>query len=576
VEVVVLLAAFVLQVHLSVRQKSAILHEPLYSYAGYQYLTRGAYRVNFDSPPLLKQLAALPLLGADLDPVIGPEERFHPLSMRFFYENRLPPERLLARLRLPFLPLGIVLGVVVFLWARALYGAAGGILALWLYAFSIALLGEAGFANHDFGLTCASVLALYAGWRLCARPTLPRTIGTGIVLGLALVTKFSALLLVPALGALALADVVVRRTREPMGGALLRRAGALAAVLGVAALVVWADYGFGTGAIRVDLYRKAFEHIAPHSLAARVTARLPSTVHVPAALYVEGVVVQMLHGWVGHINYFLGEVSYHGWRHYYLVTLALRTPLPLMVLAVLRLVTWRPGGRGGGGAVRGAPTPAASGDGIAAVGTDGVPVARAARPRWWGELWLLAYAALTFVLFSLGRTQLGLRYVLVIFPLAFVFLGGLAAGGWGALRPAVRAIVTVCLAWYAVDALRTYPDYLTYFNPIAGGPDAGYRLVVEGTDLGQDAAGLQRFVAAHDIAEMQVSCFGCPPPRHLGPAFRPLGCRPVSGWLAVSVRHRVMPEPFLPKGCFDWLAAHEPVARIGHSIHVFHLPQGVS
>jgi hypothetical protein len=273
----------------------------------------------------------------------------------------------------------------------------------------------------------------------------------------------------------------------------------------------------------------------------RLAAWLPAVVSFPGALYVEGALLQMIHGWIGHINYFLGEVSYAGWRRYYLVTLLYRAPLPLMALVTLRLATWRPG----------------------------------TQARWRDELSLLAYGALTFVLFSLSRTQLGLRYVLVIFPLVFVFLGGLAARGMAGMRPWVRAAVAACLAWYAIDSLRAYPDYLTYFNPLAGGPDAGYRKIIEGVDLGQDAAGLQRFVAARDIAEMRVSCFGCPPPHHLGPAFKALGCRPTAGWIAVSVRHLVMPEPFLPRGCFEWLSGREPVARIGHSIHVFESAGGV-
>lgn len=534
----VLVLGFAAQAHLSVRQKSAILHEALYAYAGYQYLDRGAYQVNFDSPPLLKQLAALPLLGLGLDAAAGPEERAHALATAFLYENRLPAARVLARLRAPFLLLGVVLGVVVFLWARALYGTSGGLLALWLYTFSTALLGEAGFANHDFGLTCLSVLTLYAAWRLRTRPSVRGAIGVGVILGLALVTKFTALLLVPTLGALGLGDALVGHGTESRGRALARRAGLLAVALAVAAVVVWADYGFAIGTLRVDLYRQMLERVAPAGLMSRLAARLPAGIPLPGSLYVEGALLQVIHGWVGHINYFLGEVSYSGWRSYYLVTLLYRAPLPLLALAALRLATWRPG------------------------------------ERWRDELWLLAYGALTFALFSLSRTQLGLRYVLVIFPLAFVFLGGLAARGWAGMRPALRAAVAACLVWYAIDSLRAYPDYLTYFNPLAGGPDAGYRKIVEGVDLGQDAAALQGFVAARDITEMRVSCFGCPPPRYLGPAFKPLGCRPTGGWIAVSVRHLVMPEPFLPRGCFDWLSGREPVARIGHTIHVFDLRAG--
>jgi hypothetical protein len=546
-----LIVVFAAQAHVSAGRKSAILHETLYTYAGYQYLTRGDYRINLDSPPLLKQLAALPLLPLDLDPAVGPHDRVNPFVDRFFYENRVPADVLLARARLPFLALGLLLGIVIFRWTRELYGPAAGILALWLTAFNPALLGQAGFANHDFGLTCFSVATLYAAWRLAIRPTLPRALVTGIVLGLALATKFSGLLLIPTVMLLVLADAVVRPGEATGVRAAGRRVAWLAVVLVVAALTVWADYGFRVGAIRLDLYLKMFERVAPDGIITRLIRRLPPSVTLPAPLYVDGAVVQMLHGWIGHINYLFGEVSYRGWWYYYLVTFLYRVPIPLFIVALVRVATWR----------------------------------RAGRMQAWAEVWVLAYAVLTVVLFSLSRTQLGERYVLVVYPLAFVFLGGLwqpgqraAAGAPDdrtmepATGPGVRVAVGAALLSYAAGAWLIFPDHLTYFNVLAGGPDAGYRKIIEGVDLGQDAATLQRFVASRGIEEMKVSCFGCPAAKHLGTAFRPVGCKPRPGWIAVSVRHRVMPRPFLPAGCFDWLADHEPVARLGHSIHVFDIP----
>lgn len=537
-----LLLVFVLQVHGSVRHKSAILHEPLYTYAGYRYLTRGDYGFNHDSPPLLKQMAALPLLPLGLDVADTSGERRSVLVTRFLYENRVAAAALLARARAPFLVLGILLGLVLFRWASLLYGAPAGLLALWLYAFNPALLGQGGFANHDFGLACLSVASLYAGWRLTESPTLSRALASGVVLGLTLLTKFSALLLVPTLVVLGLADVLVRGTKAKPLRALSRRAVLLAVVLTVAAFVVWADYGFGVGTIRVDQYRKAFETIAPGGTVSRLVAYLPPTVVLPASVYVEGAVAQMIHGWIGHINYLLGEVSSKGWWYYYLLTFLYRVPIPLFVLAALRLATWRAG----------------------------------TRERAWAEVWLLSYALLTTVLFSMSRTQLGQRYVLVVYPLAFVFMAGLADTSSGRRGRVLRPIAAVCLLWYAAISLRTYPDYLTYFNPVGGGPDAGYRKIVEGVDLGQDAEGLRRFVADESISEIGVSCFGCPPPRYLGPEFKPLGCQPTAGWVAVSVRQLVMPQPFRRPGCFAWLADREPVARIGHSIHVFRMSEGGS
>jgi 4-amino-4-deoxy-L-arabinose transferase-like glycosyltransferase len=554
-----LLAAFTAQVHGSVRQKSPILHEPLYAHAGYQYLTRGAYRINFDSPPLLKQVAALPLLTLRLDPTLEPSADVSTRSRRFLYRNRVPMERIIGRARAPFLLFGILLGVVVFRWARELYGSAAGLLALWLYAFNPALIGQCGFANHDFGLACLSVASLYAGWRLARRPTLPRALGTGAVLGCALATKFSALLLLPALVGLGIGDALLCAGVGERLRVAGRRAALLAVVLAAAAVVVWADYGFLVGTIDVDAYRRALERLAPGGLAARVAAHLPSAVTLPASLYVEGAVLQTFHGWIGHINYLLGEVSSEGWWYYYLVTFLYRVPIPLFVLGLLRAATWEPAGR----------------------------------MRVWAEVWVLAYAVLTMVLFSTSRTQLGERYVLVVYPLTFVFLSGLAVPLWrpgegsppgggdppfaigrtARWRRTLGASVALCLVWCGAVAWRTYPDHLTYFNLLAGGPDVGYRKIVEGVDLGQDAGGLERFVAVRGISEIKVSCFGCPPPVLQGPAFRPLPCGPTAGWVAVSVRHLVMPEPFLPRRCFSWLADREPVSRIGHSIHVFSIPE---
>jgi 4-amino-4-deoxy-L-arabinose transferase-like glycosyltransferase len=543
IEVAGLIAAFILQVYLSARQKSPILHENLYVYAGYHYLTAGAYRVNFDSPPLLKQLAALPLLALDATPPEPPPAgRMAPAMHRFFYQNRIPLADLLVAVRAPFLGLGIMLCLAVYCWARRLYGPAGGVLALWLCAFNPALIGEAGFANHDLGLASLSVVALYAAWRLCTRPRPGAALAAGLALGLALVTKFSALLLVPAIMMLGLGAGRSWPADHRGIHGLGRRAAWIGIVLAIAALVVWADYGFAVGEIRIDAYRQAITRVAPAGLIARLAATLPATATLPGSLYLEGALLQMLHGAVGHINYLFGEVSYEGWWYYYLVTVLYRTPLPLFGLVALRVVIGRPGGD--------------------------EPARRGA------ETWLLAYAALTLVLFSASRTQLGQRYILVIYPLLFVWLGGLAGavGAAGArVRGVGRALIAGCLIASAAVSLRAFPDYLMYFNALAGGPEAGPTKIIEGVDLGQDAAALGRFVAARNIERMAVSCFGCPPPEYLGPAFRPLGCAPTTGWVAVSVRQLAMPEPFLARGCFAWLADREPVARLGHSILVYHL-----
>jgi hypothetical protein len=533
---VALVLAFVGQTHWSVRQKSPILHEALYAWSGYEYLTRGAYELNFDSPPLLKQLAALPLLGLDLEPPPPPDEWVTRSVDRFVYQNRVPGEAIIDRARLPFLLLPVLLGWVVFAWASELHGPDGGVFALALTAFSPALLGQAGFANHDFGLAAFSVAALFALWRLCRAPSAARAAVTGAAMGLALASKYTAAMLVPTALLLGFGDVLVRRppgTR--LGAALARRAAHLALVVAVAGLVVWADYGFRVGPLALDTYRLVLRHVAPDGLLLRIVSRLPDHPVVPAAEWMMGVAFQTIHGNLGHLNYLLGQVSSTGWWYYYLLTFLWRVPLALFALVLLWLARL----------VR----------------------ARDADP--WATTWVLAYPVFTVVLFSASPTQLGERYVIVVYPLLFVALGGLARA-----RGVAAAAVGLCLAAYVATSLATYPDYLVYFNRLAGGPEKGWRKVVEGIDLGQDARPLRRFVEEHRIPSIKVACFGCPPLASLGPAFEPLGCAPATGWVAVSVRQLVAPQPFFPSGCFDWLAGHTPAARIGGTIHVYDLSAG--
>jgi len=60
----------------SVLQKSPTYDETVHLFAGYSYLRWGDYRVNPEHPPLVKMLAAAPLLALDLDTArITPRER---------------------------------------------------------------------------------------------------------------------------------------------------------------------------------------------------------------------------------------------------------------------------------------------------------------------------------------------------------------------------------------------------------------------------------------------------------------------------------------------------------------------
>jgi hypothetical protein len=138
------------------------------------------------------------------------------------------------------------------------------------------------------------------------------------------------------------------------------------------------------------------------------------------------------------------------------------------------------------------------------------------------------------------------------------------------------------LAWILVENFLWAPWHLSYFNEFAGGPANAYRYVVDSNlDWGQSLKELRDFVIRHDIKKIKVDYFGGGDARYyLGDRFEPLNrdLGPQRGWLAISATflqgERGTPAPGFDQPCcrYRWLDQYEPVAKIGYSIFVYHIP----
>lgn len=156
-----------------------------------------------------------------------------------------------------------------------------------------------------------------------------------------------------------------------------------------------------------------------------------------------------------------------GWRGFYLIALAVKTTLPFQCLVLTRWLTARR-------------------DALRA--------------------WILWVPIITYVaIFSMLSKQSGVRYILPIFPLLCVWIGGL-----GSLSKVwTRGIVIGLLCWSGIETSRVAPRFLAYFNQIAGGPKGGYRWLVEaGLDLGQDFPAIRRSLDKWGPAEIVVAVLG--------------------------------------------------------------------
>ena len=136
---------------------------------------------------------------------------------------RSGPDRVLFWARLPMLLVATGLAIVMFVWGRELIGGAAAVGALFLYAFDPIVLAHSGLVTTDVGMAAFSMLFFLALWRYARGPSRARLVVAGLTLGLALGTKFSAVMLLPVGGLLlAGASLWPSETSVPRPGRELR------------------------------------------------------------------------------------------------------------------------------------------------------------------------------------------------------------------------------------------------------------------------------------------------------------------------------------------------------------------
>lgn len=475
----------------AIRTKSATFDEGAHLPAGYTYLAFGDHRLNPEQPPLVKLLAAAPLLP--VRPVFKPDDlawteaRQWELGRRFLYRWN-DGARLLFRGRVPMVGLGMALGLSVFLWTKRLFGLPQALLAFFLCVLSPDVLAHGPLVATDLALALFLFLTVVAFDLATERARPGRVLLTGAAAGAALASKFSAPVVFVILGGLGAAAILLPgamfdRRGQPVEGRRARVLHVLVVLLAVAAVALlglWASYGFD-GRISRDPTVEA-------SLRAAMTPPSSPTQRVAVALdrflpedYVRGLLF-VLENAKGRSTFLRGELSPTGFPEYFLWTFSLKTPLPLLALLALALAF--------------AP--------------------RAPRRTAW-FLWLPVAAYAAFALAS--RLQIGHRHLLPLYPFLFVAAGRAVAVL--ATRPAraragALALGALC-AWYALGTLRLHPHYLAYFNELAGGPGNGWRSLVDSNlDWGQDLPGLKAWMDAHGVTRLKLSYFGSADPAYYG------------------------------------------------------------
>jgi hypothetical protein len=537
-------------------RNSVTVDEPSHLSAGYAALAAGDYRLSPDHPPLGRLALALPLLAQSVSWRAEGTPAWHRGDFfslgRSFFEEWNDGQRMVLPSRAVAVVLFLALLLTIGAVSRALFGAAGGLVALTVAAFDPAMIAHGHLATLDVPLSLCTLLTLLCAHRWLARPTGPRLALLAAAFTASTLVKYSWFGLVPALVGMAFVAHWREGKLPVLAFARTLAVGSVALAL-AAALGIWAAYGFRFAAAAGGDAETATMHVLGdrgRPLPTTPAGAWESVLHDPATgADRPGLVVPLLRAarsmrllpeaylyGAAYVEkkagsraaYLRGRYSTKGFPEYFAWAFAVKTPLPTLLLVGTGLAVAL------GAALRGGrPSPLAAG--------------------------LAIFALVTLAALVWSGLNIGYRHLLPVTSVLMTVTGGLLPKRFEERwRPPVALGVGAALLWLALGTWRASPHLLGFFNEAAGGWRKGHLLLADSNlDWGQDLLRLEaRLRAEPPGGTVWLSQAGDPPlPRGL--AVR---------WFLGEGRHAPSPEP-ISGGLYvisatDLLGVYRPLARI--------------
>ena len=496
--------------------------EPNHIACGMEWLDKGTYTYETQHPPLARIAAALGpfLLGIRSQGAVAPDTTsVSKEGIAILYSGH-HYDLTLALARAGILPFFWIACLVVYWWGRRYFDRTVAVAAVFLFSFLPVTLAHGGLATTDMALAAFTGAAFLSAIVWLEQPSVRNSAIFGACTALAVLSKLSAPVFLAAAFLLAfLWHAWAVRPQPVLSASTARRLmKPLAIVIGVAFLVIWAGYRFSVGKV--------------------------GGIPLPAPQLFTGWQAVMRHNQQGHPNYLFGEFRVHGFWDYYLVVLAVKTQLAFLLLA----------GAGVWTLLR--------------------------RPNPYRLAWLpLIFSLAILVVAMCSNINIGARHILPI----YIGLSLAAAAGVARLwelragRKWLVGVLGAMLFWDAGASLMSHPDYLAYFNELAGSQPENI-LVDSNLDWGQDLKRLGERLRQAGAREVHFNQFwiadlekehGFPPVREMDFS------QPSPGWNAVGLTYwrivRLQLHQMYPRAQF-WPDRIPPTERVGKSILLWYFP----
>ncbi|MDE2019842.1 MAG: glycosyltransferase family 39 protein [Patescibacteria group bacterium] len=616
-------ASFGLMLGSSLRD-SLVVDELAHIPAGYAYIHLFDYRLNPEHPPLMKALAALPLLFMHINfPASNP---FWATAVNgewgvggaLLFGGQNNPYAIIdwARAFPILLTIGLIL--FIFFWSKKLFGPIWALLPAALTGLSPIILAQGHYVTTDLAAAFGCVLGLYTFISFLEKRTRIRLLIAGIGFGIAQVMKFSALVLIPVYAVILIFFAIASRRQghapedSQPDGTDFRRLGlppGRALVYFVIIILI------GYAAIVYPLYAIFTAHYPPARQVSDTTALIggtanlpcnvlkpstwipcaakadiylaPSPVTRPLAQYLLGVIMDSQRVLGTNIGYFLGEVYQSGTRLYFPILYLTKEALPALILIAIGSVL-------------------ALGRILRSIFKKRTQFSKYVREHL-TEFSLFVFVAVYWAWSVNSSLNIGIRHLLPTIP--FMYMLAASSLRRSVQRPSIGhqapdnlqpkiLFVAAMVVWLVFETAFAYPYYLSYYNELAGGTADGYRIAADSNyDWGQDMYALQDWMGKHPEADKLALDFfgGSNPAYYLGNRYVPwqssMGNPAAQGihWFAASINNlQIAIQPTAPgysrspADSYAWLTALRPPEpgmggvpapdyRIGTTIFVYKL-----
>ena len=259
-----------------------------------------------------------------------------------------------------------------------------------------------------------------------------------------------------------------------------------------------------------------------------ITYPVSKWIILPFNKYIEGYEMVIEHNKSGHWAYLNGKVDYRGWWYYFPLVLWYKLTIPvlgLFSLAFLYLVKIR---------------------------------------KKFFEEFLILFPPLLFLGISMtSKIDIGIRHIILVLPFCFIFLSRLGKVKNIVFKPLIYLLVLS----HILTGIIVFPNYIPYFNQIAGGSANGIRYLADSNlDWNQNIIRFGQYAKEEKINRIYTLCWDLESFQYYGVKSNILPNFPVNGVVVICAQQLVVP----PEGFdFNWVLRYPPDKIIGHTLYVW-------